>query len=172
MVGISKKGGFTIVELLIVIIVIAILSSVVVVAYSGVQQRARDAARASSLEAVAKALEAQYATNGAYPDAGGGCLSSPWWNCWGYQSTNRLVDPAYLTSMPQDPAFVDNAACGNPNNYMTRAYWYAPTTDHQGYVLGTYMERPSANDTHNISTNGNYGCGNFMNWAIKRNWPF
>lgn len=164
--------GFTIVELLIVIVVIAILASITVVAYNGMQQRSRDSIRMSALNAVAKALEAQYVANGRYPDGGGGCLSSPWWNCWGYQSTNSLLEPSYIANMPQDPGFVDNGACGNPNSYLTRAYWYAPTADRQGYVLGTYMERPNPTDSRNITTNGNYGCGNFMNWAIKRNWPF
>jgi prepilin-type N-terminal cleavage/methylation domain-containing protein len=168
----TPRAGFTIVELLIVIVVIAILAAITVVAYNGIQQRSRDSARMAALAAVAKAIEAQYATTGSYPDGGGGCLSSPWWNCWGYQSSNTLLAPGAVAAMPQDPGFVDNGACGNPNSYLTRAYWYAPTADRQGYVLGTYMEKPSASDSHNITTNGNYGCGNFMNWAIKRNWPF
>jgi prepilin-type N-terminal cleavage/methylation domain-containing protein len=173
MMGTTKKQkGFTIVELLIVVVVIGILAAITVVAYNGVQQRTKNTKRMADLSSVARALEAQYAANGKYPDGGGGCLSSPWWNCWGYQSSNSLLESSYMTSMPQDPGFVDNGACGNPNGYLTRAYWYSPTTDRQGYVLGTYMENPSATDSHNITTNGNYGCGNFMNWAIKRNWPF
>jgi prepilin-type N-terminal cleavage/methylation domain-containing protein len=166
-----RNGGFTIVELLIVIVVIGILAAITVVAYTGIQGRTRDSVRMAALSSIAKALDAQYAVNGVYPDGGGGCLSSPWWNCWGYQSSNRLVEAGYIASMPQDPGFVDSGACGNPNSYLTRAYWYAPTTDRQGYVLGAYMETPNPTDSRNLSTNGNYGCGNFMNWAIKRNWP-
>jgi type IV pilus assembly protein PilA len=50
----KKQTGFTIVELLIVIVVIGILAAITVVAYSGIQQRARDAKIASALQSVNK----------------------------------------------------------------------------------------------------------------------
>ena len=40
--------GFTIVELLIVIVIIAILAAITIVAYNGIQQRARDSAAAGA----------------------------------------------------------------------------------------------------------------------------
>lgn len=164
-----KSRGFTIVELLIVIVVVAILASISVVAYNGVQSRSRDATRRSDLRNVQIALERFYVDNGYYPSAA--CLSSPWWNCWGAgSSTGRLVSTTYLQTMPQDPAFVDSAACGNPNNFQTRAYWYQDNAG-QGYVLGTFMESVSSSDANYLATNGNYGCGNFMNWALKKNYP-
>jgi len=52
-----NKRGFTIVELLIVIVVIAILASISVVAYNGIQTRARDSQRSSDISAIKKALE-------------------------------------------------------------------------------------------------------------------
>ena len=48
--------GFTIVELLIVIVVIAILASISVVAYNGVQQRAKASSLASTLKSAEKAF--------------------------------------------------------------------------------------------------------------------
>lgn len=57
--------GFTIVELLIVIVVIAILASIVVVAYNGVSQRARNAARTSAAEQLYKAVQVAVASSSA-----------------------------------------------------------------------------------------------------------
>ena len=44
-----QPKGFTIVELLIVIVVIAILAAITIVAFTGIQQRARDSAAKSDL---------------------------------------------------------------------------------------------------------------------------
>lgn len=61
------RRGFTIVELLIVIVVIAILAAITIVAYNGIQQRARDAARVSDIRSISKALEIYKTQNGQYP---------------------------------------------------------------------------------------------------------
>lgn len=65
----NKQLGFTIVELLIVIVVIAILAAISIVAYNGIQQRAKSANLSSELSQVAKALDAYKQTNGQYPAA-------------------------------------------------------------------------------------------------------
>ena len=52
----SKQTGFTIVELLIVIVVIAILAAISVVAYAGIQDRARQARIDSDLVLLEKAV--------------------------------------------------------------------------------------------------------------------
>jgi prepilin-type N-terminal cleavage/methylation domain-containing protein len=62
--------GFTIVELLIVIVVIAILAALTVVAFNGVQQRARANAASSSLAQGKKKLELYKVDNSAYPTTG------------------------------------------------------------------------------------------------------
>ena len=49
--------GFTIVELLIVIVVIAILAAITIVAYNGIQQRARDTVRAGDISSIEKAIQ-------------------------------------------------------------------------------------------------------------------
>lgn len=63
----KKHRGFTIVELLIVIVVIAILAAITVVAFNGIQARARDATRQSDIRQVQKLVEMYYAEHGEYP---------------------------------------------------------------------------------------------------------
>jgi prepilin-type N-terminal cleavage/methylation domain-containing protein len=66
----KSKSGFTIVELLIVIVVIAILAAISIVAYNGIQSRARDAERKSDISAIQKHIEIFYINNGFYPGVG------------------------------------------------------------------------------------------------------
>jgi prepilin-type N-terminal cleavage/methylation domain-containing protein len=65
----KKDRGFTIVELLIVIVVIAILAAIVIVAYNGVQNRAKTTSAQASAVTLQKKLEAYNASQGSYPAA-------------------------------------------------------------------------------------------------------
>lgn len=62
-----RKSGFTIVELLIVIVVIAILATISIVAYNGIQNRAKTSAGQELASQIVKKLEAYNAVNGEYP---------------------------------------------------------------------------------------------------------
>ena len=53
-----KQSGFTIVELLIVVVVIAILAAITIVAYNGIQNRAKSSAAQALANNVAKKAEA------------------------------------------------------------------------------------------------------------------
>lgn len=121
MVGMSfiprRQSGFTIVELLIVIVVIAILATISVVAYNGIQQRARDNIRKSDLATIEKALELLYIDHGKYITTSEPCMDTSIGvdsgGCngiivnvgdWASVSNMRnLIDEGYVNSVPVDP---------------------------------------------------------------------
>jgi len=73
-----RQKGFTIVELLIVIVVIGILAAITIVAYNGIQGRAKDATVQSTLTNTRKQLESYRTTSASdsYPTAND-CSASP-----------------------------------------------------------------------------------------------
>ena len=63
----KDEKGFTIVELLIVIVVIGILAAITIVAFTGVQNRAKIAGYQSDANGIVKVAEGLNADNQAYP---------------------------------------------------------------------------------------------------------
>lgn len=63
----KKQYGFTIVELLIVIVVIGILAAITIVAYNGVQQKARNTQTQLAMASYAKAMILYGQDKGSYP---------------------------------------------------------------------------------------------------------
>ena len=105
----KKQAGFTIVELLIVIVVIAILAAITIVAYNGVQQRARDARRATDLSNIAKALQRWSIETGqdfsAFPVGVASIRGNGWYNV-SYSTASAkayLVNLGYITNSVDDP---------------------------------------------------------------------
>jgi prepilin-type N-terminal cleavage/methylation domain-containing protein len=98
----QTSGGFTIVELLIVIVVIGILAAITIVAYSGMQQRAKNTSRIAAARQTLGAVNAYIAANGKYPLATGTgrCLSDsfPGDICWGVDSPSPAVTTASLNT--------------------------------------------------------------------------
>lgn len=120
-----NRRGFTIVELLIVIVVIGVLAAITVVAYSGIQARARDNVRYSDAKAIINALELHKTDHGTYP-------LQPWPNITqaaictthnnGYLYSDAtdntwiqsLVDGRYLSKVPVSP----NNGCSSFYRYL------------------------------------------------------
>ncbi len=71
-----NSRGFTLVELLIVIVVIAILAAISVVAYNGVQNRAKKAAGQETASTIQKKFEALNAIKGSYLVSTGGAATT------------------------------------------------------------------------------------------------
>lgn len=100
----NKQSGFTIVELLIVIVVIAILAAITIVAYNGIQVRARDTQRAADATNILKSLEAYKAINNVYPIATSTAGAGSW-----EQSTEtagtfmEYLQSTFSTKIPVDP---------------------------------------------------------------------
>jgi len=121
---VQKQKGFTIVELLVVIVVIAILASISIVAYNGIQQRARDSARDSAVRALKLALEVYKSDFGKYPAAGANPNAG--YNVSGL--TTSLV-PTYISKVPNDPD-------------TTKILTYVVSTAYDGYgILVPYESR-------------------------------
>jgi type II secretion system protein G len=103
----KSKSGFTIVELLIVIVVIAILAAISIVAYNGIQERARFSAYQTDISSLNKAIQMYHADNGRYPGSSGNV-------CWtnGGSGTGNFISglsPDYLTQTPTTPNWSSGA---------------------------------------------------------------
>ncbi len=116
--ALQKRTGFTIVELLIVIVVIAILAAITIVAFNGVQARARDSQRLQDAKTIEKAIKLHILQTGTAPpfhtiadtqDGG--------WETSAEDTPNQflkpLVDAGIISRVPVDP-----------QNTTTSAYRY------------------------------------------------
>ncbi len=150
----KSKSGFTIVELLIVIVIIAILAAITIVAYNGVQQRARDTQRKQDMALLYKALEMYYIDNGEFPASGGTTIATvinPAWSNSSDASWDTLATKLkpYVASLPKDPTNTTGQAALGPGNtnafnysYYSGASSYCSTTPRtrQMYIIGYRME--------------------------------
>ncbi len=124
-----KQSGFTIVELLIVIVVIAILAAITIVAYNGIQNRAKSSASQSLAANVAKKIEAYNTIGGVYPATVA-------------DFTGNVAPAGYTGSMAE--AKLDNASSVVATNPMTASastngtivsYIPCTTASRGGYVV-------------------------------------
>lgn len=122
----KRAYGFTIVELLIVIVVVAILAAISIVAYTGIQGRARDTQRMQDMSTITKALEVYKIANGNYPAAVGTAGFGGW-----EASTapggfiNALTSSSTgISKVPVDPANIQPGAAGIGSSSFNFLYFY------------------------------------------------
>lgn len=127
--------GFTIVELLIVIVVIAILATISIVAYTGVQARARDSMQIDKVSKIARALEFYKFDNNQYPPIEDG--SSAETSCgsqtenWGHCDRMKQLADYLAPYMTIDPVSMSSSTSGNLGYYYNSSY----TNGFQSYGL-------------------------------------
>ena len=178
----NKPSGFTIVELLIVIVVIAILAAITIVAYNGIQSRARDTDRKADIAALAKALHLYNVDNGDYVYSGSNCGSGgngSGYALYDYDYTpgppvvdgplksimQCLIDGKYLSGSVADPTGV--LTCGSLG---TACHTYMKATCAAGTFLYANLDTlpQTASDTDATcypSWDTSYG----MNYVVKVN---
>ncbi len=123
--------AFTLVEMLIAVVIIAILAAIALVAYNGLQQRARDSERMTELAAISKLMKLYKIDKGGYPGTGTGCASglngsgSGWYSrddgnaTWPKSVMKCLDEAGYTTANVLDPS--NAVSCAN-NDLSCHAY--------------------------------------------------
>ena len=112
-----KKSGFTIVELIIVIVIIGILTLITIVVFSGVNQRAREAALQADLKSSANKLEVFKIDNfDRYPDslaaAGINDTETVQYQYTYNAGTNEFCVTAFPVVDGLTPFYIDNTSGG------------------------------------------------------------
>ncbi len=155
----KERSGFTLVELLVVIVVIAILASISIVAYQGIQSRARDTQHLQDVKTIAKAMEMYYADKGVYPPTNGSTKINIGWVTTADASWANLeaaLVPAYISSMPKDPQASQTTSPGIQGGYnydMLRLTFHCDGQTMQKYMLTYRLEsQPQKRDIFGTCT--------------------
>lgn len=151
----KNQSGFTIIELLIVIAVIAILALITINQYQGVQAKARDTKRVTDISNIKDKLEEYYNENSGYPSQ----VSVS--NLPGMDA-ETIKDPKGVEIANNSAVASEAAALAVANPTVSGAqYKYIPfdddsscTNDCKGYVLKSFIERPTDTVTNPLIKKG------------------
>jgi general secretion pathway protein G len=166
----KQQSGFTIIELLIVIVVIGILAAITIVAYNGIQQRARDTARVSDLSAIAKAYSLRVADKGeGLENTTCGNLSGGkgWYNTGGSPSVDQcLINEGYLSKSVKDPSGKVSCTSGDTSCHAYTITNCIISGQRQTFIYA-YLESPPAGASFQDGCNTGWGGIFFMNYTVK-----
>jgi prepilin-type N-terminal cleavage/methylation domain-containing protein len=128
-----SNPGFTIVELLIVIVVIAILATMSIVAYNGIQSRAKNTQTETAAAWYRKTLIAYALENGSYPNSNtSSCLGEssayPDGTCFGASGYNAAFITDLKTWLKSSTVQSPNTDCLPMYSGCRRALAYTPST--------------------------------------------
>ena len=125
----QNKNGFTIVELLIVVVVIAILAAITIVAYNGVQTRAKTSSLNGDLRNVAVKIANDLTLNGSYP-----ATIASINNGEGFKASNGAT-MAYTVDNSSDPkTFCVTGTLGSINYFINQTNRVAKGTCASGEI--------------------------------------
>lgn len=148
-----KAYGFTIVELLIVIVVIGILAAVSIVAYNGINNRARVASASSALDQARKKLDLYKVENGSYPaDLSTAGIASSSGVAYGYSTTNSNANFCLTATVGDISYYLDNDTKATPTEGGCNGHTWP------GGVAMT-----------NLVTNGDFSSGT-SGWKLGGGW--
>ena len=141
----KTTSGFTIVELLIVIVVIGILAAITIVAFNGVQVRARDTERTTDIKQLHKALEMFYIEKGYYP------------------AVSDVRDATFRADVLNIP----ESAVKPPGSNSTISYCWAANVNSYCYVGRADPANPSA--SFDCGTAGEHCVGYTISYRLEAN---
>ena len=123
-----KKGGFTLIEILVVVAIIAVLLGSVLVGLGPAQRQGRDTRRISDLRQTQNALELYYSKCGFYPGTAN-CAATTIPTTWADLSTVLTGSGLGVTQIPNDPNTAQNYVYGG---------------DGSSYVLAADLEQSTS----------------------------
>lgn len=122
----SSKKAFTLVELIVVITILAILGTISFISLLGFQRSAREAARISDLNTIAKALDFFYTDNSYYPDSSNSFAitfsgSTAWNQGTFWEDTQKVA--RRISEVPTDPLTGNEYAYSITNTRQEYELW-------------------------------------------------